>query len=53
MAFDLDEFYYKTPGEMAEFLDSGQVEFITVLVGSTIREYMHIVTNLYFHYSDL
>lgn len=30
MAFVFDEFYYKTLGEMAEFLDSGQAEFITV-----------------------
>lgn len=30
MAFVFDELYYKTLGEMAEFLDSGQAEFITV-----------------------
>lgn len=34
MAFDFDELYYKTLGEMAEFLDSGQAEFITVFDGS-------------------
>lgn len=30
MAFNFDELYCKTLGEMAEFLDSGQPEFITV-----------------------